>query len=303
MSHRFLLAFAAVVSISVSVFADALLVKGVVSDSDGKAVNGASVVVSINFLDVLDSVKTNSSGQYSLSTEIESEGSRGVMVIITASADGYGEGFATARVQTPGDGKADTVEQDIELGDFSGWDPGDTTGGNEDGDSLYVSGKVTDENGDPVEGALVTVQAGKSGMGSGTGGTIVSTDASGLYSAAIVNSRASETVTVSVLTMGYEVVREQADIAEPSDGKADVVELDVQMLPEGSEVIFKSVSNVSAGSVRTASVFSMNGRMLGSIKGTEVSIRNALRLSGDASQPAILIWKDTGDRKVIMSKW
>jgi protocatechuate 3,4-dioxygenase beta subunit len=230
MFHRFFMAVAGVVAMTVSISADDLLVKGVVTDSAGKAVSGATVVVLANAGSALDSVKTNASGQYSLSTEIESSGSRGAMIMITASAVGAGEGFAVAFVESPGDGTPDTIEQDIELGDAGGWDPGDTTDPAEEGDSLYVGGKVTDEDGNAVEGAVVTIQAGRIGGGGGSGGTIATTNSSGQYSASLVNTRAGETVSINVLAAGFEAAQEEADIDDPADGKADVVVQDIELV-------------------------------------------------------------------------
>jgi len=147
-------------------------------------------------------------------------------VTISATATGFrtsGRGQIDT-IAAPKDGKSDyaTVNVILTEGTY-------TVAAT--GDSLIVSGTVTDSAGNPVDSATVTVRTGRTGaggLGGGFGGRGVLTGTNGKYT---VNLRGDSTglVTVTASTRGGKTGSTPAVVAHPKDGVLDQITVNVQL--------------------------------------------------------------------------
>ncbi len=194
------------------VHADALNVSGAITDQEtGNPIEGA--VVSVTFRVGMGSQSvfdtTGADGLYEINTTLAGGGIGGQSFItIGAYAAGYIDGSEIVAVTNPNDGTPDTIVQDLAL------QPGETPAG----DSLYVSGTVTNWEGAPLAGATVTVSLANL---AGTQTANATTDSAGNYVVAMVNEHSSRQGIVEAIADGHSADHWNLNIRNPSDGNPD----------------------------------------------------------------------------------
>lgn len=191
-----------------AVLADSLYIHGVVQNQQSQGIANAVVVATFG---MGPSARTatdtaDASGNYAITTTT-STGAGAGSVQLAASAIGFQTSSVTANVTAPNDGTADTVSQNFTL----------TAGSTQAGDSLYITGVVTG-GGDSIAGAKVIVSI-LTMTGTQTDSAI--TNASGVYSIAMVNTNGGRTVGFVVSATGYQNATAQSTIQNPDDGTAD----------------------------------------------------------------------------------
>ncbi len=195
--------------------ADALNVNGMVADDQGDPIENAVVTVSFGMggggTQVADT--TGADGAYDINTTFGGGMGGMGLVQISAAAAGFITMSEFAQVANATDGAPDTVSQDFAL----------TPGQQPTGDSLYVSGTVTDADQDPLEGATVTVTLLTM---TGTLSAQAATGAQGTYEVAMRNESGVNTAIVEASADGYVSSQVQVHIGNPDDGEPDTVTRD-----------------------------------------------------------------------------
>ncbi len=217
-------------------FADALRVGGRINSSAGGPIAGAVVSVTVGTGQAVSDT-TDASGGYAVNT-VTDTGTFGIsLVMVSARATGYADGVTYGIVQSPADGRADTLTCNLTLQSQGGVTP--------QGDSLYVAGKVTAAGGAAIAGATVTLYLGWGAAG--TESVRATTNQSGDYSIAAVNSRRRQSVTIAVSADGYQGAQQTADIAQPGDGTADKVtqNFTLDAVPYDTVIVTASVLNAA----------------------------------------------------------
>lgn len=195
-------------------YSDSLYVYGVVADSDENLVSGARVTIYMGRYRegrqrLIDSVSTLTDGSGAYEVDAEYNELIGSEITIVVSADDYQNSMFFSTIEGPNDGEPDTVNQDITL---------DAGGEPTAGDSLYVSGSVTDGSDNPIQNATVTVTLGFTGSQ-----VSETTDDNGDYMIATVNSSGIRDIVITATAEGYDQSFVNARVTNPSDGTPDVI--------------------------------------------------------------------------------
>jgi hypothetical protein len=192
------------------VCADTLWVHGTVrtAAAGNAAISGSVVTVTVGFggNQRVVSDTTDAAGLYSINTATFAGGGGG-FVSVTAAATG----FTTSQPWTQTlqiNNQPDTLSHDFAL----------QPGGTQQADSLYVTGVVTRTGGAAVAGAVVTINLISATV---TVSAADTTNDSGRYSIAMVNTGASRNAAIIVAAAGYDTANANVVINNPADGTAD----------------------------------------------------------------------------------